>query len=439
MDLKSPPTMFGLDGPTDPTRQTHPCDDWFLKLIFYVNKAAPNTDCVYPSPLGNRCYNVDIAGENVIVWNDDTPFHALAGGIGYGVDHGNGQDIEGHDPFNAMDNGDSNYPFHALADGIGYGVDHGNGQDIEGHDPFNTMDDCDFNYPSFPDDDSCDEDISSKHSPGWNYSPPSYTAFNEDSTGEKVPPYDYHSVNAFTDGIVYGVDHGNGQDNEGHDPHETITDEYSLNGDISGFDGCEEDPEVPDDHNPITDESSKVVPAPSYRKFYPAVKEYHPPTDYSVLLGQGGRTNNHNKIHYRPFMLERQVEYRKLTNKEAKMACVKASVEAYQAINKECRFLEREEGTADLWYEVPVKEAYRKVGQFLRQNHSAEARKAKREKYSKATKKSTKQTKVKQEKAKYSKATKKSTKQTKVKQEEAKYSKPLKNATKQTKVKKSTY
>ncbi len=123
-----------------------------------------------------------------------------------------------------------------------------------------------------------------------------------------------------------------------------------------------------------------VGPSKRVRKFSPREKVYYNPEENDVLLGRGGRANQHNRTYYKPYMLEAQAKYKDLETIQAKIEFVKQTVLIYQAQHIGGLFLEKEEGV-DRWYKVPFKEACRKVSQFLRDNHSDEARKAKRSKH----------------------------------------------------------
>jgi hypothetical protein len=121
----------------------------------------------------------------------------------------------------------------------------------------------------------------------------------------------------------------------------------------------------------------------SVGKFSPDDKTYYEPTENDVLCGRGSLANKHNERLYKPFMLKAQVQYKLLATNKAKSDFSQAITMAYQA-EYGGRFLQMEKrGKSVLWFEVPQKQARRKVAQFLRDDHREEARAAKRVKHRK--------------------------------------------------------
>lgn len=168
----------------------------------------------------------------------------------------------------------------------------------------------------------------------------------------------------------------NGQDLDSEDDWKVVTNDDHDNGD--NVDGSIDD----DDDVDGSDVPSSCSVDRRVRKLYPDVKVYCEPTEHSVLFGRGSLANRHNRRHYIPFMLAAQPRYKKLATKSERTSFVETTVREFLAAHVDRQFLERERGTG-LWYEVPFDEAHRKVGQFLRQDHSPKAREAKRDKYKK--------------------------------------------------------
>jgi hypothetical protein len=114
----------------------------------------------------------------------------------------------------------------------------------------------------------------------------------------------------------------------------------------------------------------------------PATKKYVIPKKEDVLLGRGGRSNNHtgNKF-YRKRILNEQRNYQALPNSEKG----KFSRMIVDWVHKECsgRFLKKDEHG---WFEVTLERAYSKVSQALREDHSVEGKKRKKYKVNRKTK-----------------------------------------------------
>ena len=117
------------------------------------------------------------------------------------------------------------------------------------------------------------------------------------------------------------------------------------------------------------------------RKIIPEVKEYVDRYyDNDILFGRGGRSNHHpgNKK-YRDLIVETQAHYRSC-DKSRKTEVAQNLVDRIKN-EFNSRFLELDPET-NRWYIVPNIVARRKCGQALRENNTAEARMAKRARYS---------------------------------------------------------
>ena len=113
------------------------------------------------------------------------------------------------------------------------------------------------------------------------------------------------------------------------------------------------------------------------QKVVPEVKEYVEPTEKDVLLGRGGRSNNHagNK-RYRAEVQNLKSWYMSTSDKDEKTdlsQCLVDYIHSYEG-----RFLEKD-GTG--WYIVPNIVARRKASQALREDNDAEKRAAKRSRF----------------------------------------------------------
>jgi hypothetical protein len=151
-------------------------------------------------------------------------------------------------------------------------------------------------------------------------------------------------------------------------------------------------PPSPPDPKPVPSYSSKrarssklTVPVPSaaaavLRTGVEAGRVYHEPTENDVLLGRGGRANNHvgNK-RYLKIKEDIQDEYMK-ANKNEKTVLSQKLVEIITK-ERDGRFLKLDEA-AKRWYVVDNLTARKKASQTLREVNTAEVRAAKRAKYS---------------------------------------------------------
>lgn len=116
------------------------------------------------------------------------------------------------------------------------------------------------------------------------------------------------------------------------------------------------------------------------RKVIPENKVFVEFTDKDVLLGRGGLSNKHpGNARYRKEIENTKSVYRS-ASKDEKTQWASLLVEYVQKYGG--RFLEKDKETGK-WYIVPDIVARRKAGQALREDNTAEARRAKREKYKK--------------------------------------------------------
>jgi hypothetical protein len=108
----------------------------------------------------------------------------------------------------------------------------------------------------------------------------------------------------------------------------------------------------------------------------PENKEYDTPREGDVLLGRGGKSNHHpgNKV-YRRRVLNKQRIYQALPTREKKPF----SRAIVDWVHQECngRFMMKDEYG---WFEVTLEKALLKVSQALREDHSAEGKKRKKDK-----------------------------------------------------------
>lgn len=132
-----------------------------------------------------------------------------------------------------------------------------------------------------------------------------------------------------------------------------------------------------------SDESKlkKNKPRRARQSYEPEQKVYVHVNDRDVLLGRGGRTNNHpgNKK-YLQIKDEVQVRYLK-ADKNEKTAISQELVDIVH--NWGGRFLKLDDGTEDKWFEVPNIIARKKASQSLREINTADVRAAKRRRYAK--------------------------------------------------------
>jgi hypothetical protein len=127
-----------------------------------------------------------------------------------------------------------------------------------------------------------------------------------------------------------------------------------------------------------------ALPAPAHRKrarsTSTATRKYLAVTDTDVLLGRGGRTNNHagNK----DYLLEKErIQERYLkASKQTKTGIAQELVDYVHA--RGGRFLKLDEAT-DQWYEVSNIVARKKCSQSLREINTPEERASKRARYGK--------------------------------------------------------
>jgi hypothetical protein len=143
------------------------------------------------------------------------------------------------------------------------------------------------------------------------------------------------------------------------------------------------------------------------RRVEPREKEYVIPTDDDILMGRGGRSNNHpGNERYRQAIEELKPKYRCCEKyektilsqtlvedlmKEGKkkpnnyFGCIRTYLSLWSHFlasfsSSGRRFIKLDEGTRS-WYIVPILVARRKAGQALREENTPEARKEKRERY----------------------------------------------------------
>jgi len=124
-------------------------------------------------------------------------------------------------------------------------------------------------------------------------------------------------------------------------------------------------------------------PAPKSKKNtrIPEVKNYYEPADVDVLLGRGGRANNHpgNKKYLE---LKDTIQARYMAADKNEKTAI--SQELVDIVNKEWKgkFLKLDTDT-NRWYEVDNATARKKCSQSLREVNTPEVRAAKRARYSK--------------------------------------------------------
>eukprot|EP00977_Amphora_coffeiformis_P013032 scaffold3337_cov169-Amphora_coffeaeformis.AAC.42 len=122
-------------------------------------------------------------------------------------------------------------------------------------------------------------------------------------------------------------------------------------------------------------------PAPKKNARIPEVKNYYEPADVDVLLGRGGRANNHpgNKKYLE---LKDTIQTRYMAADKNEKTAI--SQELVDIVNKQWKgkFLKLDTNT-NRWYEVDNVTARKKCSQSLREVNTPEVRAAKRARYTK--------------------------------------------------------
>lgn len=117
------------------------------------------------------------------------------------------------------------------------------------------------------------------------------------------------------------------------------------------------------------------------RRKEPVQKEYVTLSDRDVLLGRGGYSHHHpGNIWYRKLVLQHQKIYKKLDNNEKTAMSMKVVAQVQESGG---RFLKRDETAwGQKYYIVPHATARLKVSQALREDHTPDGRRQKKERTS---------------------------------------------------------
>jgi hypothetical protein len=118
------------------------------------------------------------------------------------------------------------------------------------------------------------------------------------------------------------------------------------------------------------------------RRSDPDIKEYITPKKEDVLFGRGGESNNHpGNLDYRKRIVVEQPKYQDLPNRKKRIF----SQEIVDWVHQDCkgRFVKKDEYG---WFLVTLPAALEKVSQALRENHTEEGKRQKKEKSRQKTK-----------------------------------------------------
>jgi hypothetical protein len=108
----------------------------------------------------------------------------------------------------------------------------------------------------------------------------------------------------------------------------------------------------------------------------PDIKEYITPKKEDVLFGRGGKSNNHpGNLCYRERVVVEQPNYQALPNRKKRIF----SQMIVDWVHQDCkgRFVKKDKYG---WFEVTLRAALKKVSQALRENHTEEGKRHKKEK-----------------------------------------------------------
>jgi hypothetical protein len=132
------------------------------------------------------------------------------------------------------------------------------------------------------------------------------------------------------------------------------------------------------DAHMITMEDSKSLVSTKrrVRRSDPDIKEYITPKKEDVLFGRGGKSNNHpGNLDYRKCIVVEQPNYQALPDGEKRIF----SQKIVDWVHQDCkgRFVKKDEYG---WFLVTLPAALEKVSQALRENHTEEGKRQKKEK-----------------------------------------------------------
>jgi hypothetical protein len=132
-----------------------------------------------------------------------------------------------------------------------------------------------------------------------------------------------------------------------------------------------------DAHMSTMEESKRPVSTKRrVRRNDPDIKEYVTPKKEDVLFGRGGKSNNHpGNLSYRERVVVEQPNYQALPNGKKK----KFSQMIVDWVHQDCkgRFVKKDKYG---WFLVTLPAALEKVSQALRENHTEEGKRQKKEK-----------------------------------------------------------
>jgi hypothetical protein len=126
----------------------------------------------------------------------------------------------------------------------------------------------------------------------------------------------------------------------------------------------------------MEDSKSLVSTKRRVRRSDPDIKEYVTPKKEDVLFGRGGKSNNHpGNLEYRNRIVVEQPNYQALPNRKKRI--FSQTIVDWVHQDRKGRFVKEDEYG---WFEVTLPAALEKVSQALRENHTEEGKRQKKEK-----------------------------------------------------------